>query len=191
MMKKVGDVIEQRMNRPRRPTYRPATESLARGLGWFSIGLGLAEILMPRAMGRGLNMRGREGVLLLYGLREIATGIGLLTASRRTPWMWGRVAGDALDMVTLAGRMQPGRRLGPAVGMAAVAGVAALDVANAAALSARDRRRASARHDYSDRSGFPRAAAQMRGAALSDFRTPPDLRAELPRAPQPQTELQL
>lgn len=76
-------------------------------------------------------------------------------------------------------------------GMAAVAGVAALDVANAAALSARDRRRASARHDYSDRSGFPRAAAQMRGAALSDFRTPPDLRAELPRAPRPQTELQL
>ena len=65
MMKKIGDVIEQRMNRPRKPTYRPMNESIARGLGWFSIGLGLAEILMPRAMARGLNMRGREQVLVL------------------------------------------------------------------------------------------------------------------------------
>jgi hypothetical protein len=104
--------------------------------------------------------------------------------------MWGRVAGDALDIATLAGRMQPGRRLGPAIGLAAVAGVTALDVANAASLSARDRRRAKAQFDYSDRSGFPRPPEQMRGAALSDFRTPDDMRSD-PRAPQPQTELQL
>lgn len=191
MMKQIGDVIEQRMNQPRRPTFRPMNESMARGLGWFSIGLGLAEILMPRAMARGLNMQGREQLLLLYGLREIATGIGLLVASRRTPWMWGRVAGDALDIATLASSMQPGRRLGPAIGLAAVAGVTAVDVANATALTARDRRRARANIDYSDRSGFPRPPAQMRGAALSDFRTPDHMRADLPRAPQPQAELQI
>ena len=191
MMKKIGDVIEQRMNRPRKPTYRPMNESIARGLGWFSIGLGLAEILMPRAMARGLNMRGREQVLVLYGLREIATGIGLLAASRSTPWMWGRVAGDALDIATLASSMQPGRRLGPAIGLAAVAGVTAVDVANATALTARDRRRVRSNIDYSNRSGFPRSPAEMRGAALSDFRTPDDMRAELPRAPQPQAELQI
>lgn len=191
MMKKIGDVIEQRMNRPRTPTFRPMNESMARGLGWFSIGLGLAEILMPRAMARGLNMRGREQLLLLYGLREIATGIGLLVASRRTPWMWGRVAGDALDIATLASSMQPGRRLGPAIGLAAVAGVTAVDVASATALTARDRRRARANIDYSDRSGFPRPPAQMRGAARADFRTPDPMRADLPRAPQPQTELQI
>lgn len=191
MMKRVGDMIERRMNQPRTPSYRPANETLARGLGWFSIGLGLAEILMPRAMARGLNMRGREQVLLLYGLREIVTGIGLLAASKRTPWMWGRVAGDALDIATLATSFQPGRRLGPAIGLAAVAGVAAVDVANASALTARDRRRARASIDYSDRTGFPRPAAQMRGAARSDFRTPNDMRADLPRAPTPQTELEL
>lgn len=191
MMKKIGDVIEQRMNQPRTPNHRPSNESLARGLGWFSIGLGLAEILMPRAMARGLNMRGREQLLLLYGLREIATGIGLLAASKRTPWMWGRVAGDALDIATLASRMQPGRRLGPAIGLAAVAGVTAVDVANATALTARDRRRARPQIDYSDRSGFPRPAEQMRGAARSDFRTPEEMRADLPRSPQPQTEMQI
>jgi hypothetical protein len=190
-MRQIGNAIEQGLNRPRTPTFRPANDSLARGLGWFSIGLGLAEILMPRAMARGLNMRGRESLLLLYGLREIVTGIGLLAASRRTPWMWGRVAGDALDIATLASAMQPARRLGPAIGLAAVAGVTAVDIANAAALTARDRRQAKSYPDYSDRSGFPRPPEQMRGAALSDFRTPADLRAELPRAPQPQAELNL
>ena len=191
MMKQIGDVIEQRANQPRTPTFRPSSDSLARGLGWFSIGLGLAEILMPRAMARGLNLRGREQLLLLYGVREIVTGIGLLAASKRTPWMWGRVAGDALDIATLASGMQPGRRIGPAIGLAAVAGVTAVDLANATALTARDRRRARPTVDYSDRSGFPRPAAQMRGAALSDFTTPDDMRADLPRAPQPQAELQL
>jgi hypothetical protein len=191
MMKQLGNAIEQGLNRPRTPTYRPANETLARGLGWFSIGLGLAEILMPRAMARGLNMRGRERLLFVYGLREIATGVGLLAAARRTPWMWGRVAGDVLDIATLTSSMQPGRRLGPAIGLAAVAGVTAVDVANATALSARDRRRAKRYPDYSDRTGFPRPPEHMRGAARSEFRTPADMRAELPRAPQPQEELNL
>ena len=191
MMKQLGDVVERRLNQPRKPTYRPANESLARGLGWFSIGLGLAEVLMPRAMARGLGMQGRENVLLLYGLREIVTGIGLLVASRRTPWMWGRVAGDALDIATLAAHMRPGQRLGPAVGLAAVAGVTAIDAATAAALSARDRRRAQQFVDYSDRSGFPRPPAQMRGAALSTFETPQDMRQQLPRAAEQQPELNL
>jgi hypothetical protein len=113
MMKKLGDVVEHRMNQPRTPTYRSQYDSVARGLGWFSIGLGLAEILMPRAMARGLGMQGREQLLFVYGLREIATGIGLLASSRRTPWMWGRVAGDALDMATLAGHMRPGSASAP------------------------------------------------------------------------------
>jgi hypothetical protein len=30
--------------------------SMARGLGWFSIGLGLAEVLAPRSLTRGLGM---------------------------------------------------------------------------------------------------------------------------------------
>lgn len=192
MMKQIGDTIERRLNQPRTPTYRPEYDTVARGLGWFSIGLGLAELLMPRAMARGLGMQGREQLLLMYGLREIATGIGLLAASRRTPWMWGRVAGDALDMATLATHLRPGNRLGPAIGMAAVAGVAALDVANATALTARDRRRARPHIDYSDRSGFPRPAAEMRGAALSDFRAPRDMRNDAGSpAAQPQVELNL
>jgi hypothetical protein len=32
-------------------------------LGWFSIGLGLAEILAPRALCRALGMEGREALV--------------------------------------------------------------------------------------------------------------------------------
>ena len=51
--------------------------SMARGLGWFSIGLGLAEVLAPRVLTRGLGME-NEQLVRAYGLREIATGIGIL-----------------------------------------------------------------------------------------------------------------
>ena len=81
--------------------------SMARGLGWFSIGLGLAEVLAPRALTRGLGMEGNEQLVQAYGLREIATGIGILSSDQPAPWIWGRVGGDALDMATLAGGLQP------------------------------------------------------------------------------------
>src|SRR4051812_22435069 len=88
----------------------PATErgadmnpdAMARGLGWFSIGLGLTEVLMPDRLARWLGMEGHEGLIQLYGAREIATGIGCLSQNPPTPYVWGRVAGDALDVATLA-----------------------------------------------------------------------------------------
>jgi hypothetical protein len=57
--------------------------SMARGLGWFSIGLGLTEVLAPRALTRGLGMEGNEQLVQAYGLREIATGIGILSSDQR------------------------------------------------------------------------------------------------------------
>jgi uncharacterized membrane protein len=64
------------------------------------------------------------------GLREIATGVGLLAGRpRRAPWLWARVAGDVMDLGLLgqafrSRRARPGR---VAAATAAVAGVAALD----------------------------------------------------------------
>ena len=78
------------------------------------------------------------GLLFLYGLREIATGVGLLRAKNRTPWLWGRVAGDALDLATLAAHARPNNKLNIGLGMAAVASVTALDVTMALAMSERD-----------------------------------------------------
>ena len=110
--------------------------ALARGLGWFSIGLGLAELLAPRALARSLGMPGRTGLLQVYGLREIGAGIGALAARDPTPWIQGRVAGDALDLATLAAAYPDNRRKGSLLlAVAAVAGVTVLDVACAGALA--------------------------------------------------------
>ena len=106
------------------------TRTLARGLGWFSIGLGLMEVVATNRLGRMLGMEERKGLVRLFGLREIAAGIGLLSQDHLAPWLWARVAGDALDLALLGGAFagHPARRgnVGRAAG--AVAGVTALDV---------------------------------------------------------------
>src|SRR4051812_41320663 len=84
--------------------YRPARgrEALARGLGWFSLALGALEVMAPRQVTRPLGMAGHEPLCMTYGLREIVTGVGILTSHDPTPWLWGRVVGDALDLATVA-----------------------------------------------------------------------------------------
>jgi len=166
---------------------RPINDITARGLGYFSIGLGAAEVLMPRLLGRALGMPYSGGLLFLYGLREIATGVGILKAKNRTPWLWGRVAGDAVDLATLAAYGGSRNKLGRGIGIAAVAGVTALDFTMAKAMSERDDRRSRSWMDYSDRSGFARSAEDMRGAALKELESPRAAKAMVPA--QKKTEL--
>ena len=139
-------------SRPLGPMRSPA-----RALGWFSIGLGLAELAMPNL----------PRLTRAYGLREIGTGIGILTSKDPSPWLWGRVAGDALDIATVGAGLVSQRR--PARTLASIAmllGIAYLDmkVAEAAPPTQKVARRAL--RDYSARSGFPKSAAEMRGVAL-------------------------
>ena len=160
---------------------RPVNDVTARGLGWFSIGLGAAQVLMPRTLARAVGMPAGAGALLfVYGLREIATGVGILKAKKQTPWLWGRVAGDALDLATLAALSSPNRKLSAGLGMAAVAGVAALDFTMARAMSERDERRSRSWVDYSDRSGLASSPDEMRGQARRDFEMPREMRIAPP-----------
>ena len=105
-------------------------ETLANGLGWFSIALGLAEVVAPERLADALGMEDRAELIRLYGFREIATGLGILAKRTPTGWVWGRVAGDLLDLATLATALSPRNpRRGAVLGaVAAVAGVALLDV---------------------------------------------------------------
>lgn len=166
---------------------RDSTLGVAKGLGWFSIGLGLVEVLAPNALARGLGLRGKETLIASYGAREIATGIGILASRDPAPWIWGRVAGDALDLGTLATALDGRNRQRGAAGvaLAAVAGVTLLDLLCGRALSERRQaRRIARRRDYSDRSGLPKPPGEMRGAAR-DFEVPRDFRA--PEAMRPWT----
>ena len=89
------------------------SQRTAYGLGWFSVGLGLAEILAPRALGRaiGLGYGPMKGSIFRgYGLREIAAGVGILSRRRPAAWMWARFVGDLLDLASLGTAMGTHRR---------------------------------------------------------------------------------
>lgn len=116
-------------------------EKLARGLGWFSIGLGLAEVLAPRGVARIAGVRGNTGLIRLFGLREIASGIGIFMQGKRpAAAVWSRVAGDALDLAALgAAFASPDSRKGRLIfATTNVLGVTALDVLCAQQLSSND-----------------------------------------------------
>ena len=108
----------------------------AKALGWFSIGLGVTELLGGGFLGRAIGLkRGRDLMVRAFGVREIAAGIGLLrNVDEPKPWLWARVAGDALDLGALGRAMiSPGNRrdrLG--VATAAVLGATIADVVSAA-----------------------------------------------------------
>lgn len=105
-------------------------ERLAKTLGWFSIGLGLAQLLAPGGMSRVVGVGQRPRLMQALGVREITSGVGILTQRQPAGWLWSRVAGDAIDLALLgAAARSPGsnRRL-VSVATALVAGVTVLDL---------------------------------------------------------------
>ena len=148
------------------PSSLGASDRLARALGWFSIGLGLAEVLAPRTLTRALGMEGQEGLVRAYGVREIGAGLLSLSPDKQSG-LWSRVAGDALDIATLMTALRPDnpKRDNVGIALAAVIGVTLLDVVGSAGVTARHTRIGNRQRDYRDRSGFPQGLAKARGAA--------------------------
>ncbi|HKQ38883.1 MAG TPA: SRPBCC family protein [Verrucomicrobiae bacterium] len=103
---------------------------LARGLGWFSIGLGVAEVLAPDRLAKMIGVPRHRALMRTLGFREIASGVAILAQRKPAPGLWSRVGGDAMDLALLGAAMRSDRssksRIAGAV--AAVAGVTALDV---------------------------------------------------------------
>jgi uncharacterized membrane protein len=95
-----GDGVELEVNlsKARR------ADKLAQGLGWFSIGLGTAQILAPRVMSRLVGVKDADnntGLMRALGVREISAGIGLLADPKPTGFAAARVAGDAMDLALM------------------------------------------------------------------------------------------
>jgi uncharacterized membrane protein len=119
------------MARPntRRP---PAKDALAEGLGWFSIGLGTAQLAMPRALCRiaGVSDRSRNAALMRgRGVTEVAKGLAILMRPKPTKWFMARVVGDALDLALMTGALARNgdRRSRVLLALANVGAVAAAD----------------------------------------------------------------
>lgn len=106
-------------------------DPLAQFLGWFSLGLGAAQICAPRTMSRlvGASPDGSAPrVMRLMGVREVAQGVAILTRPRPTTWMWSRVAGDGVDLALLGLVAAKNRNLRTAFAIANVLAVTVPDV---------------------------------------------------------------
>lgn len=112
-------------------------ETAAKGVGWFSIALGLAEVVAPEKIAGELGLEDKKNLVRLYGFREITKGVGILSNRKPAGWVWGRVAGDALDLATLATglRKDNPKRDNVLKAISAIIGVTVVDVVLARQLS--------------------------------------------------------
>jgi hypothetical protein len=148
------------------PSSLTPIDRLGKALGWFSIGLGIAELVAPGQITRPLGMQGKEGLVRAYGVREIASGITTLSSERQAG-LWSRVAGDGVDAAALLTgyRGDNPKRGNVAVALMIVLGVTLLDLAAAQGGRARHRAGKGRRRLYGGRSGFPNGLEAARGAA--------------------------
>lgn len=121
---------------------RSGDERLATGMGWFSIGLGLAEFAAPGTVAQLIGVRDTERartLLRAFGAREIATGLAILQSGPDPEWLWARLGGDALDIGTLVRALDDpaNDRNRLLIAIAAVAGATAADVYCATQLARR------------------------------------------------------
>lgn len=112
---------------------------LARVLGYFSILLGLSELLAPDTLAAYLGLGGYEWLVQAYGVREVLTGLVILVSRDPTIGIWLRVIGDAADGATMmwGGMRDPFRITGVMIAFVAVTPVIIADVYCAIKLSRR------------------------------------------------------
>ena len=97
-----------------------------RAIGWGSLGLTLASVVAPDALGRAFGLGERRKLVRTLGMRDLVVGSGLVFASDPAPWLRARLASELFDTVfhgggALAGKFNRRRALPIAVGAAAVA----------------------------------------------------------------------
>lgn len=113
-------------------------EGLAQGLGWFGIGLGLMELVAPHQCARMAGLPSGHGTLIrVMGLREMASGFGIVTQPTSAAAVWSRVVGDMVDLACLSAAFLSRRadRSRLTTTLAAVVGATVLDVVTAQQLS--------------------------------------------------------
>jgi hypothetical protein len=135
---------------------RNMTDRMARGIGWSSIGLGMAELIAANQLARIFGMQGSESLIRAFGAREIIHGVLTLSPEKQLG-LWSRIIGDGLDIAVLVKAMGSHNRKRKNVGiaLALVIGVAAIDIIGAGGVTRRHSRGVGKPRSYKDRSGFP------------------------------------
>src|SRR3954447_4397266 len=113
-------------------TGLPIERRLAKFLGIFSFGLGIAQVALPDRINRLIGVKDTpktRAIQRAVGVQELGAAQGIFAFSPPTPVLWSRVAGDLAHLGLLAralgGRRNDRNRLFGAI--AAVAGITAID----------------------------------------------------------------
>jgi hypothetical protein len=107
-------------------------------LGQNAIGLGVWGLFAPQSVNDFLGIRGSPEVTrLVFGAREMATGVTLASDPTYTPALWSRVAGDAFDIAVLSRLTGPEnpKRNNARIALGVVLAVTALDLFAAVRMS--------------------------------------------------------
>jgi uncharacterized membrane protein len=115
-------------------------QHLPAALGWFSVGLGTAQVLAPGAVSRIAGVEptpATRRLMRFVGVRELGAAAGIFGA-QAAPFLWARVAGDAMDIALTANALRSDRHARrTTVTLAALLGIAVLDLVAATQCSAR------------------------------------------------------
>lgn len=104
-------------------------KTLARGMGWLSLGVGLVLVAAPHTVGRTFGVDNRPALLRALGVRDLFIGAGMLQTGNTLAWMRARTLADASDTAlmtagTLSGEFARKRAL---AGLLAAFGVCLFD----------------------------------------------------------------
>ena len=143
----------QLLTRPTLGNHRQPAQKIARALGWFTLGLGVTEMVAPRAVANFVGRSWRPSETRLMGLRKVLAGVGTITGAQWTGRSWARVGGNLLELARSRKSKPPVTKMRrsstavcAAVAVGALAGAAIINVKRVRAQ--RDARRA-VRHSAS------------------------------------------
>ena len=151
-------------------------QNLAKALGAFSVALGAFELAAPGRIARWLGLSSPSS-----RCSGVTAGASSPPARASSPppadsppsrwFVWGRVAGDAADIATLAAGLRfSKRKVNIMIALGSVAAVTALDLVCALQMNQNARQPKRPVRDYSARSGFPRGVSASFGIALREMR---------------------
>ncbi len=114
---------------------------LAKSLGWTSLAVGAIELAATRWLEDEMGVGNHHTLIRSFGLREIAAGVTILSQpglnATLASGLWGRVAGDAVDLAMLGvAASNTNRPRGLAVVIGIVLAVTGLDILVASLIQA-------------------------------------------------------
>jgi hypothetical protein len=111
---------------------QPPERKLAKGMGLFSFGLGVAQLAAPDRVNKLIGVKDTpkaRAIQRAVAIQELSAAQGIFAFSPPTPVLWSRVAGDVAHLGLLAkaldGKRNDKTKLARTIG--AVAGIALVD----------------------------------------------------------------